>query len=151
MMLAGIVMTKVGERPLQSVVMPSFRAILRKPSKVELYVFFCTSCTAQSAPEATEAAGSTKLSPLGTAMHSSAELPWKKTSRQQAVTPSSAVCAGVSEPVRRASFEKSTADVGVLWDCRRTRTTSSGVTVWLLTGVNQHKLASWQEAYQAAT
>ena len=88
------------------------------PSMVDVYVFFCTSCTAQSAGAAMR----------GAAMQYDASLPAKKTSRQHAVTPSSAVCAGVRVVVVRARREKSTVDVGIFCDCSRTRTTSRGVT-----------------------
>lgn len=65
----------------------------------------------------------------GAARQNSALPPAKKTSRQHEVTPSSAVWAGVREVVVRASLEKSTVGRGTaVWDWRRTRTTSRGVT-----------------------
>lgn len=68
---------------------------------------------------------------LGAARQYSMALSAKNTSRQQAVTPSSAVWTGVRLAVVRMSLEKSTtgaavAEVGC--DCKRTRTTSNGVT-----------------------
>lgn len=76
---AGTVITSVGERPLHNVVIPSFRAIFRKPSKVELIVLLSVSSTAHAAVERL-------ISPiLGAAKQYSPLL--KKTSRQHAVTP----------------------------------------------------------------
>jgi len=81
-MLAGTVMTNVGDSPRHKVVIPSFRAIFRSPSKVELNDRLCVSSTAHSAPT------DLLISPiLGAAMQYSAVLVAKKTSRQHAVTP----------------------------------------------------------------
>lgn len=77
-------MSRVGLNPLQSVVNPSFLAILRKPSRVELNVRRCVSSATHSdisiSFTATEAVGSEATQNwllLGT----------QKTSRQQAVMP----------------------------------------------------------------
>lgn len=79
-MFDGTVMSRVGESPLHRVVIPSFLAIFRSPSKVELNVFFCVSSTAHSAPPI--------VPDLGAAMHSSPPLlVAKKTSLQHAVIP----------------------------------------------------------------
>ena len=110
---------------------PSLRAILRRPSSVELKFRCLVSSTAQEmalgviAPEPIRGPAAT--------MHPS-ELLAKKTSRQQAVTPrfeGLKAAFGICEP---ASFEKSETVCAVgdgcvkAWDCHRTRTTSSGVT-----------------------
>ena len=49
-------MTSVGERPRQREVRPSLREILRRPSSVEVKVFWRAVSTAQSANVADEAA-----------------------------------------------------------------------------------------------
>jgi hypothetical protein len=74
-------MTSVGDNPRHNVVIPSFRAIFRSPSNVELKVRFCVSSTAHPTPVAFNSPN------LGPAMQNSALLFAKKTSRQQAVTP----------------------------------------------------------------
>lgn len=96
MTFAGIDMARVGESPRQSDVGPSFRAILRRPSRVELKVLRRVSSTAQSAAWA----GSEEMEGLRVvtvaeeerlpgfvAMQNGEVLLTQKTSRQQAVTP----------------------------------------------------------------
>jgi len=77
--LAGTPITSVGESPRHRLVNPSFRAILRRPSIVELKVFFCVSSTTHAPP---------LMSPIfGAAIQISAPFDAKKTSRQHDVTP----------------------------------------------------------------
>lgn len=80
-------MTRVGDRPRQRDVGPSFRAILRRPSKVEVKVFLRLSSTAQS-----EAMAGLRVAIVAdeeglAAMQKGEVLLTQKTSRQQAVTP----------------------------------------------------------------
>ena len=80
-------MTRVGDRPRQRDVGPSFRAILRRPSKVEVNVFLRVSSTAQS-----EAIAGLRVAMVAdeeglAAMQKGEVLLTQKTSRQQAVTP----------------------------------------------------------------
>lgn len=78
-MFAGTAMARVGDKPLQSVVNPSFRAIFRMPSNVELNVLLWVSSTAHPTPATSPT--------LGAAIQNSPLLLAKKTSRQHAVTP----------------------------------------------------------------
>lgn len=93
MTFAGMAMTRVGERPRQREPSPSFRAIFRNPSNVELNVFWRVSSIAQSAmgKEAEEEDPCGKAAILGTefsaAMQKEEVLLTQKTSRQHAVTP----------------------------------------------------------------
>lgn len=80
-------MTRVGDRPRQRDVGPSLRAILRRPSKVEVNVFLRVSSTAQS-----EAMAGLRVAMVAdeeglAAMQKGEALSTQKTSRQQAVTP----------------------------------------------------------------
>jgi len=89
-------MMRVGERPRQRDVGPSLRAILRRPSRVEVKVFRRASSTAQSAAgvEVEEREGLSvarvaeeeRLAGL-VAMQKGEVLLTQKTSRQQDVTP----------------------------------------------------------------
>jgi hypothetical protein len=133
-MLAGIAMTSVGERPRQSVVTPSLRAILRRPSNVEVKVRCWVCSTAQLIADG-DVAGFVAWILFcergrGPARQASALLLVKKTSRQQAVTPRSAgrkaAAPGVAV-VGMASLVKSMTGWVTPWDCQRTRTTSRGV------------------------
>lgn len=128
-MLAGTVISSVGERPRQSVVTPSLRAIFLSPSIVELMVLLWASSTAQSTAGPEAAAVGDRDPALWATRQYSTLLVEKKTSRQQAVTPRFAGPAFERVFVVRASLEKSifggwTTDC----DCSRTRTTSRGVT-----------------------
>ena len=96
MTLAGIAMTRVGDRPRQRDVGPSFRAIFRKPSSVEVKVFRLVSSTAQSVAGVTDVevreglrvARVAEEDSLGAAAMQKGEVLFtQKTSRQQAVTP----------------------------------------------------------------
>lgn len=113
-------MTRVGDNPRHKVVIPSFRAIFRSPSKVELNVRFCVSSTTHSA------LASAFTSPtFDSAMQYSAVLFAKKTSRQHAVTPR---FAGIGlKDWRVFATTRGGGRTGCDW--RRTRTTSRGVTV----------------------
>lgn len=122
-------MSNVGLRPRHSELTPSFLAILRNPSRVELNVLRCVSSTAHSdAAVAAEAASI--LVPVELIMQNWALLLTQKTSRQQAVTPRFGGRllneVGVEEAAKERTAER---DEGVGCDCRRTRTTSRGVTV----------------------
>ena len=82
----------MGERPRQREPSPSFRAIFRKPSKVELNVLWRVSSTAQSTRgRDAEEDGCEKAVMVGTAFSAAMQkdevLLTQKTSRQQAVTP----------------------------------------------------------------
>ena len=87
MTFAGMAITRVGDRPRQRDVGPSFRAILRRPSNVEVNVFLRVSSTAQS-----EAMAGLRVATVAdeeglAAMQKGEVLFTQKTSRQQAVTP----------------------------------------------------------------
>ena len=87
MTLAGMAMTRVGDRPRQRDVGPSLRAIFRRPSKVEVNVFLRDSSMAQS-----EAMAGLRVAMVAdeeglAAMQKGEVLFTQKTSRQQAVTP----------------------------------------------------------------
>jgi len=123
MMFPGTVIASVGDNPRHNVVIPSFRAIFLRPSNVELNDLLCVSSTAHSAPPKV-------ISPtFGPAMQYSALLFAKKTSRQQAVTPrfGGRELNGFAE-VEESCWMAVRGD-WVGWDCRRTRTTSRGVTI----------------------
>lgn len=132
-------MRRVGERPRQREVTPSYRAILTRPSQVpwkrrrEV-----SSTTHESAREVGETAGES-------AMQASEVLVIQKTSRQHAVTPSSGAERAAVDwkwrgesgslwarrgVLRRAAVVVAAARGGRVGccDCRRTRTTSRGVT-----------------------
>lgn len=92
MTFAGIAITKVGERPRQRELSPSFRAIFRNPSNVELNVLWRVPSTAQSAIGIDAAEdGCEKAAVAGTefsaTMQTEEVLLTQKTSRQHAVTP----------------------------------------------------------------
>ena len=122
-------MTRVGLRPRHRDRGPSLRAILRRPSRVEVNVLRLVSSTAHSADD--EAALLGAAAPmavrLGPAMQKRALLLTQNTSRQQAVTPRfggrllNVVVLGEGVVVGRKE------EGGCDW--RRTRTTSRGVTV----------------------
>lgn len=120
-----MVMTRVGESPLHSVRSPSFCEILRRPSQVLLIVLRSTSSTAQVASAGFSGAT------VGPATQSGAELLDQKTSRQHVVIPRLGCKSRnwVSEPAVKVEERRAGEAVG-MWscDCRRTRTTSSGVT-----------------------
>lgn len=122
-------MTRVGLRPRHRELRPSLRAILRRPSSVEVNVLRLVSSTAQSAAEGPALLGAAALMllRLGSAMQKRALLLTQNTSRQQAVTPRFGGrllnVGGLGEGVVVGRKE----DAGC--DCRRTRTTSRGVTV----------------------
>lgn len=83
-------MTSVGERPRQREGSPSFRAILRRPSSVEVKFFRRVSSTAHSAEEVVvvwENALMAGEDDAGVARQYSALLLTQNTSLQQAVTP----------------------------------------------------------------
>ena len=80
-------MTRVGDRPRQRDVGPSFRAILRRPSKVEVNVFLRVSSTAQSEDRAGLRVAMVADEEGLAAMQKGEVLLTQKTSRQQAVTP----------------------------------------------------------------
>src|SRR3569833_2312573 len=130
MMFAGTAMAREGDRPRHDVVKPSLRAIFLSPSSVELKVRCCGCSTAQSVAPA----GGTPIPPiLVPATQYSALLFIKKTSRQHAVTPRldgrkvfGAVAASFCKSA--GSLWKSGPARVICWDCKRTRTTSSGVT-----------------------
>src|SRR5580692_7848426 len=86
MILAGTVITRVGDNPRHKVVIPSLRAIFRSPSKVEVNARLCVSSTAHSAPLTTAVPFPNPLY-LVPATQYSAWLFMKNTSRQHAVTP----------------------------------------------------------------
>lgn len=81
--------TRVGDSPRHSELIPSLRAIFRSPSNVEVKVLRRVSSIAQSAAEA----GDEMMAVLATAEGDSAAMQTEevlltqKTSRQQAVTP----------------------------------------------------------------
>jgi len=79
MMFAGTAIASVGDRPRHKLVIPSFLAIFRSPSNVELIVRRWVSSTAHSVPATSPTRGA--------AIQYSALLLAKKTSRQHAVTP----------------------------------------------------------------
>ena len=122
-------MTNVGDKPLHSVRGPSFCAIFRSPSQVLLMVLRSTSSTAQ-----TRSAGLIGAM-VGPATHSGALLFIQKTSLQHAEIPR---FGGTSRNCENGVPLNTRAREGVeTWadscDWRRTRTTSSGVTVgWLV-------------------
>jgi hypothetical protein len=120
-------MTRVGERPLHSVRGPSFCAILRRPSHVLLIVLRSTSSTAHTA-----SAGLRGVR-VGPATQMGALWLIQKTSRQQVEIPRfggrSRNCVSEEEVKARGGVGEA---VGMWdWDCRRTRTTSRGVTVYV--------------------
>ena len=84
---AGMAMTRVGDRPRQRDVGPSLRAILRRPSKVEVNVFLRVSSTAQSEAMAGLSVAMVADEEGLAAMQKGEVLSTQKTSRQQAVTP----------------------------------------------------------------
>ena len=96
MTLAGIAMTSVGESPRQRDEGPSFRAIFRSPSRVELKDLRWVSSTTQSATwmvsdgmdglRVAKVAEEERLTGFA-AMQKGEVLLTQKTSRQQAVTP----------------------------------------------------------------
>lgn len=122
-------MTRVGLRPRHRDLGPSLRAIFRRPSRVEVKVLRLVSSTAHSVAD--EAALLGAAAPmalrLGPAMQKRALLLIQNTSRQQAVTPRFGGrllnVLGRGEGVDVVRKEEGGCD----W--RRTRTTSSGVTV----------------------
>lgn len=122
-------MTRVGLRPRHRDLGPSFRAIFRSPSRVDVNVLRLVSSTAQSAANEAVLLGAAALMALrlGLAMQKRALLLTQNTSRQQAVTPRlggrllNAV--GFAEGIVAGRKEEAGCD----W--RRTRTTSRGVTV----------------------
>ena len=85
MTFPGTAIAKVGLSPRHNVVIPSFLAIFRSPSKVEFIFLFCASSAAHSA--AREDAGFCDKATEGPATQNGALLLTQKTSRQQAVTP----------------------------------------------------------------
>lgn len=125
MTLAGTAMTRVGDSPRHNVRGPSFCAIFRNPSHVLLMVLRSTSSTAQL-----RSAGLIGVM-AGPATQKGALLFIQNTSLQQADIP---MFGGTSR--NRVSVEplnpRGVCDddfCGVSCDCRRTRTTSRGVTV----------------------
>lgn len=118
MTFAGTAITRVGLNPRHKDNAPSFRAILRSPSIVEVNVRFWVSSTAHSAADAV---------PLFPAKQNWALSPNQNTSRQQAVTPSSGGNR-LKEVVYWEKFELPLDKEAGLCDCKRTRTTSRGVT-----------------------
>lgn len=129
-------MTKVGERPLQSVGSPSCCEILRRPSHVLLIVLRSTSSTAQAASAGFRGATA------GPATHSGAALLDQKTSLQHVVIPRLGC--------RSRNWVSDTAvTMGMCaCDCRRTRTTSSGVTAW---SISVGRRGSNADTYPGAT
>jgi hypothetical protein len=123
MTLAGMAIMRVGLRPLQRVKTPSFRAIFRRPSSVEFMVRRCVSSAAQSEAAADMAGCKAAVEGLGAATQNCEEFCTQKTSRQQALTPRS----GGSWMKEGRRMEGDGDGLG--WACRRTRTTSRGVTV----------------------
>jgi hypothetical protein len=119
-------MTKVGERPLQSVLGPSFCAIFRSPSHVLLIVLRSTSSTAH--PISAGLSGDM----VGPATQKGALLFIQKTSLQHADMPMfggrSRNCVRVP-PLKTRGCDREEEAGTVSCDCRRTRTTSRGVTV----------------------
>ena len=104
--------TRVGESPLQRDVRPSLRAILRRPSRVEVKFLRRVSSTAQSAAEAMDEEGDGEddgakvlRAEGGATIQYGEALLTQKTSRQHAVTPRFG-----------GRFEK---DVGRLYDRER--------------------------------
>jgi hypothetical protein len=125
MTFAGTDITKVGESPLHSVLGPSFCAIFRNPSHVLFIVLRSTSSTAHP----TSAGFSGDM--VGPATQNGALLFIQKTSLQHADMPMfggrSRNCVSVVPLKTRGCDEDDEETVSC--DCRRTRTTSSGVTV----------------------
>lgn len=80
-------MTRVGESPRHSELIPSLRAIFRSPSNVEVKVLRRVSSTAQSAAEDGEMAGVLMAAEGEPAAMQTEVLLTQKTSRQHAVTP----------------------------------------------------------------
>src|SRR6187551_2012933 len=84
MTFPGSAMARVGVKPRQSVVNPSLRETLRKPSNVDVNV----ACLVRSTEQSPGTLGGMPIpSIFVSARHCSALLFMKKTSRQQAVTP----------------------------------------------------------------
>lgn len=80
-------MTRVGERPRQREGRPSWRAILRRPSRVDVKFFRRAVSTAQSFSSGEETEGSSVRDGEGEAMQKLEVLLTQKTSRQHAETP----------------------------------------------------------------
>lgn len=77
-------MTRVGDSPRHSELIPSLRAIFRSPSTVDVKVLRRVSSTAQSVTETEE---EMMVEGESAAMQTEGVLLTQKTSRQQAVTP----------------------------------------------------------------
>lgn len=132
MTFAGMDIASVGESPRQRVVGPSLRAIFLRPSSVEVKVFRRVSSTAQSAAwvdseerdgfRVATVAEDERFSGLA-AIQKGEVLFTQKTSRQQVVTPRFG-----GRFVKEEGFGVEREGLG--WDCRRTRTTSRGVTMY---------------------
>ena len=135
MTFPGTAIISVGERPRHSVVIPSFRAILRKPSTVELIVRFSTSATAQfsaaarslreddAGPVAADAVREASATQYGALLFT------QKTSLQQDVTPSSGGRFAKERGYGKVGLGRDGAAAVVgCCDCSLTRTTSRGVT-----------------------
>lgn len=134
--LPGIAITRVGDKPRHSDRVPSFLAIFRKPSNVELKDFCREASAAQLAADVSAAVeedvaieGFNAVNVVGKEFEELATqngdvLVTQKTSRQQAVTPR------LEGRFLKAgeSFKGSEYDFGEFCDWRRTRTTSRGVT-----------------------
>jgi len=136
MTLPGTAIIRVGDSPRHSVVIPSLRAILRKPSTVEFMVRFSTSATAQfsaaarlfsdedAGPVVADAAREPSATQYGALLFT------QKTSLQQDVTPSSGGRFANERGYGKVGFGRGGAAAAVgCCDCNLTRTTSSGVTV----------------------
>ena len=137
--LAGIAMSRVGERPRQRLAVPSYFAIFTNPSQVPVKLRRDVSSIAQASVKAVD------VELEGEAIQNSALLGFQKTSRQQAVTPVSVGsraqvdwnCGGTSLCARRDVSGIFVGVVGAVdvfdscvgWDCSRTRTTSRGVAI----------------------
>lgn len=119
MTFAGIAMRSVGDKPRQRDGKPSFRAILRRPSSVEVNVLRRVSSTAQSAAEVPGAF----VREGEVAMQYGEALFTQKTSRQHEVTPMFG-----GRFVNEGGRVEGRGMGGVGCDWRRTRTTSRGVT-----------------------
>jgi hypothetical protein len=85
MTFAGIAITKVGLSPRHRVRGPSFRAIFRSPSNVEVKVFRCVSSAAHAATDLFVVVSVIEM--LGAATQKLALLEIQKTSLQQADMP----------------------------------------------------------------
>ena len=127
MTLAGMAISSVGLRPRHNDVSPSFLAILRRPSYVEVNVRRRVSSTAQSATEDVVVWERELRVAVGEATQYPEELFTQKTSRQQEVTPRFGGRLEKLGEVERVDVRRGRGEVVCDW--RRTRTTSIGVTV----------------------